>query len=254
LERRVEERSAELIAKNLELEGFTYSISHDMRAPLRAIVSRASIVLEEESGALSPEGQEHLRRLSRAANNMAALVDDLLKYARIGTHQVQLERVDLAVLAVELSQEVQREYENSTFKFSFLAGSEVCCDARLIGMALRNLFDNACKYRSTGQAANVEFGSRLESGERVFYVRDCGIGFDMAYVGKLFKPFERLHREEYPGTGIGLANVRRVIERHGGQVWAQSQIGQGSTFYFTIPDSCRPGPALHTAPHDQATA
>ena len=233
LERRVAERSAELLAKNRELEGFSYSVSHDMRAPLRAIVSRARIVLEEESANLSPDGVQHLERLAGAALKMSELVDDLLEYARIGTAQIRHETVDLGELAITLGEEIElKKYDCALIIENGDLTAQ--CDPRLMSMALLNLLDNARKYRRKGVPAEIRVGSTLVEGRRTFYVKDRGIGFDMAFLDKLFKPFERLHREEYPGTGIGLANVRRVIERHGGSVWAEGKPGEGSTFYFTL--------------------
>lgn len=230
LERRVEERTAALVAKNAELEGFSYSISHDMRAPLRAMVSRARIVLDDEGPRLSDDGRENLERLSRAATQMAQLVDDLLAFARLGTRELTLERVDIGNLVREVAAQVQADRTECDLRLSVTCDVQVDCDPRFIGMALHNLIDNACKYRKAGEQAVVEFG--CEDG--CFFVRDQGIGFDMAYVSKLFVPFERLHREEYAGTGIGLANVRRAIERHQGRVWAEGEEGRGSTFYFTL--------------------
>lgn len=239
LEEKVRERTSELVAKNLELEGFTYSVSHDMRAPLRAIVAHARIVLEEEGLNLSEAGKRHLERLSTASLRMAHLIDDLLQYARLGTREVRRETVDLSDLIHRIAHEVVVEYPGCDMSLDVEAGLSANCDPKLIGLALHNLVDNACKYRQPGEGAHLRFflvrDSSTADRTPVFCVRDSGIGFDMAFVSKLFQPFERLHREtEYPGTGIGLANVRRAIERPGGDVWAESDPESGTSFYFTL--------------------
>ncbi|RYG23597.1 hypothetical protein EON82_13550 [bacterium] len=230
LETRVARRTEDLVAKNQELEGFTYAVSHDLRAPLRAIVANAMLVQEEEGPRISPEGQDRLERLNRAARRMAVLVDDLLGFARLGKREVRRETVDLSELAREVLRELDPSLVELAGCFEVQAGLVAECDPRLVGMALQNLFENACKYRSSERPFKVEFGCA----EGVYFVRDNGLGFDMEYVAKLFQPFERLHREEYSGTGIGLANVKRVVERHGGCVWAEGVAGQGATFYFTL--------------------
>lgn len=235
LEKRVAERTAALVAKNQELEGFSYSVAHDMRSPLRAIVSNARIALDEEGPNLSLGGQRNLERLAKAAMHMAHLVDDLLQYARLGTRELHRERVDVGDLAKRVLEEVAAEHPECRFQARIDCDSTATCDPRLVGMALHNLVDNACKYRDSQAETRIEFTCEEREGERVFAVRDNGIGFDMKYVSKLFVPFERLHREEYEGTGIGLANVKRAIERHGGRVWAEGAPGAGATFFFTLP-------------------
>ncbi len=232
LERRVEARTAALVAKIGELEGFSYSVSHDMRAPLRAIVSNATIVLEEESTALSPEGQGRLERLSLAAMKMAALVDDLLQYARLGNAEPRREPCDVSDLARRVADEILFDRGAEGAVVEVAPGLVERCDPRLLGLVLHNLVDNALKYRAPGSAVRVEVG-RAEGG--ALFVRDDGIGFAPEYAARIFRPFERLHRdEEYPGTGIGLANVQRIVERHGGRVWAEGAAGKGATFLFTL--------------------
>ena len=235
LEDKVHERTQALVAKNQELEGFTYSVSHDMRTPLRAMVSNAAIVVEEEGDRLSEEGRAGLDRLSSAAIKMAKLVDDLLQYARIGVRELRKVPTDLGGLAETVEDELSSEYGPIELRVTLSPGTVVEIDPRILGMALHNLFDNASKYRDGDGIAHIEFGSENRYGETIYFVRDRGIGFDMAYVHKLFTPFERLHREsEYKGTGIGLANVKRAIERHDGLVWAEGAPGEGATFYFTL--------------------
>lgn len=238
LERRVNERTELLVEKNHELEGFTYSVSHDMRTPLRAIVAHATIMLDEQADRLDSRGKEGLERLAAAARKMAQLVDDLLKYARLGTRDLRTEPVDLGELAREEAGRIQAERSECALEIVTHGDLVAVCDPRLMGMALANFIDNACKYRKRGEThVRVEIGAVDKGGERTYYVRDEGIGFDMKYAPKLFHPFERLHRDaEYAGTGIGLANVRRVIERHGGRVWAESEPDRGTTFWFVLGD------------------
>jgi signal transduction histidine kinase len=194
------------------------------------MVANARIVLEEEGPRLTKEGSGNLSRLAAAALRMSNLIDDLLQYARLGDREVRRERTNLSDLAKQVAGDVLRDYPEVELELTVTPGLEAECDPRLIGLAIHNLLDNACKYRKPGPRVEVEFGRVGEA----FYVEDHGIGFDMAYVGKLFQPFERLHREEYAGTGIGLANVRRAVERHGGRAWAEGVPGQGATFFFTL--------------------
>jgi len=230
LERRVEERTAELQAKNQELEGFTYSVSHDMRTPLRGIVGNARMLMEDYGEALPEEARRHLSRVSTAAQKMANLVDDLLQFARLGVAEPEREPTDVSALA-------RRVADNLGEAPQFIEverGLHADVDRQMLGMAIFNLLENACKYRAPDRSPQVRFGFDPQQG--AYFVSDNGIGFDMQYIHKLFKPFERLHRDEqYPGTGIGLANVRRVIERHGGRIWAEAAPGEGATFWFTLP-------------------
>lgn len=234
LETQVRRRTEELVSKNQELEGFTYSVSHDMRAPLRAMVSNAMLVLQDEGPNVSEEGRRRLDRLAGAARKMAQLLDDLLKYARLGTREVRLEPVDLSALALEVAKEIDPALGDCSQIIQVQPDLHAQCDSKLIGMALQNLLENACKYRKSDGEATIRFGAEELDGEQVYFVKDNGIGFDMTYVAKLFQPFERLHREEYAGTGIGLANVKRAIERHGGRVWAEGSPGAGAQFFFTL--------------------
>jgi|GEM_PF-6754166 len=235
LETRVEARTAELMAKNYELEGFTYSVSHDMRGPLRAIVAHANIVLEEHGERLDDAGRASLERLAAAALKMARLVDDLLNYARLGNRVLHRETVDLSGMVRSVASEVGSEYPGIEIRLTVPDSIHVSADPVFLALALRNLIDNACKYRNADEPATIEFGVSQQGSETVYFLGDQGIGFDMAYSAKLFRPFERLHRDEsYAGTGIGLANVRRAIERHGGRVWAESKLGEGSRFHFTL--------------------
>lgn len=232
LERRVEDRTADLVAKIGELNGFSYSVSHDMRTPLRAMVSNAAIVLEEEGERVSPEGRERLNRLTGAAIKMAQLVDDLLQFARLGNVEPVREACDMTALARRVAEELLFDRSQEGAVVEVAPALCASCDPRMVGLVWHNLIDNALKYRPGGRPARVEVG---QTPDGAFFVRDDGIGFEPAYAAKIFKPFERLHRsEEYPGTGIGLANVQRIVERHRGRVWAEGSPGAGATFYFTL--------------------
>lgn len=232
LEMRVKERTAELEAANNELEGFTYSVAHDLRAPLRHIVSTSRIVLDEASQQLDPDHRDMLQRQAQNALKLGALIDDLLHLARIGRKELALQELDLSRYSNDIAAEVAPRYGN---RMTFDVEPALIADGDpvLMRLLLENLLDNAAKYSPNG--GTIRVGRIQTDNGEAFYVADEGIGFDMKYVGKLFHPFERLVRDsEFPGTGIGLANVRRVIERHGGEVWAESEPGKGSTFFFTL--------------------
>ncbi len=234
LEARVTDRTAQLLQKVEELEGFSFIVSHDLRAPLRSIVGNANLVLMDEGDRVSGDGKVMLERLANAALTMSQLVDDLLEYARLGVKQPVVESVHVAELADSMVDEVLRDYPGAQISVSIPREARLDCDPRLMGLVLRNLLDNGCKYVAPGAVPVVEVG--MKSG--AFFVRDHGIGLEMKNVDKLFKPFSRLHgKSEYPGTGIGLANVRRILEQHGGRVWVESLIGQGTTFRFSLPDA-----------------
>jgi light-regulated signal transduction histidine kinase (bacteriophytochrome) len=172
---------------------------------------------------------------------MAQLVDDLLQYARMGVRELMVQRTELGPLAQQVACDVAAGHGECDLTIILEPDVWVDCDPRILGLALHNLFDNARKYRKPGETSQIELGCEIQFGEAVYFVRDNGIGFDMAYVHKLFVPFERLHRDaDYPGTGIGLANVRRAIERHGGRIWAKGEVGKGATFFFTLPPQERP--------------
>lgn len=226
LERRVQERTRELEAANREMEGFNYTVAHDLRGPLRTIVSTAKILTEETRETLSAE---HLRLLDRQAVNathLARLLDDLLVYSRISRQDVRREEIDLTDLAHRVADSA---CEGRGADMRIEGDLQTVADPSLIRLVLQNLLENACKF--SPQGGTITFGR--ESG--AFFVRDTGVGFDMTYARKLFEPFERLVRQdEFPGTGIGLANVKRVVERHGGRIWAYSEPGKGATFWFTL--------------------
>ena len=235
LETRVQERTAELEASNRELESFAYSVSHDLRAPLRAIDGFSQALLEEYYPRLDEQAREYLDRVSNAARRMARLIDDLLKLSRVTRANMRREPVNLSDMANEVVKEIRQAQPERDVTFVIGEGAESWGDPPLLRLALENLLDNAFKFTSKQPRARIEFGVREQDDQTAFFVKDDGVGFDMAYIGKLFTPFQRLHsRAEFPGTGIGLATVQRIIHRHGGRVWADGHLDQGATFYFTL--------------------
>jgi len=238
LEQRVHERTAELEATNKELEAFSYSVSHDLRAPLRGIDGFSKILLEKNAGQLDATGQDYLNRVRNAAVRMTRLIDDMLKLSRIGRAEMRVKQVNLSELAAVLIAELRQRDPELQVRVDIQPGLRVTGDADLLRIALENLIGNAWKFTGKTADAHIEVGAMNQDGKCIYYVRDNGAGFDMAYADKLFIPFQRLHsEEEFPGTGIGLAIVQRIIARHGGQVWAEAVEGQGSTFYFTLGDN-----------------
>ncbi len=235
LERRVFERTAQLEAANKELEAFSYSVSHDLRAPLRA-VDGFSQAVEEDYGTLLPdEGRRYLRTIRDGAQRMGALIDDLLAFSRLSRQPLNKQPVDNGRLVRNVLEELRPQFEGR--KIDLRLGDLPACqgDAALLKQAWANLLSNAVKYTRKRDPAVIEIGCAREQNEYVFYVRDNGTGFDMQYAHKLFGVFQRLHRaEEYEGTGVGLAIVQRIIHRHGGRVWADAALNRGATFFFTL--------------------
>jgi signal transduction histidine kinase len=235
LERRVIERTAQLEASNKELEAFAYSVSHDLRTPLRTIDGYCRALLEDYGDRIPPEGIPYLDRIHISTLHMAQLIDDLLSLSRVTRASVEHSPVDLSALAESIARELQREQPERHVQFSIPSGLVTHGDVRLLRIAFSNLLNNAWKFTSKVDKAHIEVGSRQQGGKQVFFVRDNGVGFDMDHAGKLFGAFQRLHTEtEFPGTGIGLATVQRIIHKHGGRVWAESAIGRGATFYFSL--------------------
>ncbi len=249
LERRVEERThelqerneslrrnaAELLAANTELDAFAYSVSHDLRAPLRSIDGFSQILLEDYSEKLDEAGRESLQRVRAASQRMGTLIDDLLKLARVTRAEIRTEDVDLSGMAREIVADLQRTTPERQVEFEIAPGLKARGDTRLLRVALDNLLRNSWKYTAKQPAPRVEFRSADANGGRTFMVRDNGAGFDMKYADKLFGVFQRLHSAaDFEGTGIGLATVRRIINRHGGRIWAEGAVDQGATFYFTL--------------------
>ena len=227
--------AAELVAANAELDAFSYSVSHDLRAPLRSIDGFSQVLLEDYSDKLDEEGRDSLRRVRAATQRMAALIDDLLKLARVSRAEMRTETVDLTRMAQDIAAELQRTDTARHVDFVITPGLTTQADSRLLRVALENLLRNSWKYTARQPQARVEFGSVDVNGGRAFAVRDNGAGFDMKYADKLFGVFQRLHSAaEFDGTGVGLATVQRIINRHGGRIWAEGAVDQGATFYFTL--------------------
>ena len=235
LEELVEQRTTELTAVNKELESFSYSVSHDLRAPLRGIDGFSQALLEDYPDKLDEQGKEYLQRVRSATQRMGELIDDMLNLSRVTRSEMRCETVDLSTLARTFTAELQKTQPGRQVEFVITEGLNVNGDARLLRVVLQNLLGNAWKFTGKKPKARIEFGVTRHEEKPVYYVRDDGVGFDMTYVGKLFAPFQRLHSaEEFPGTGIGLATVQRVILRHGGTIWAEGAVGKGATFYFTL--------------------
>jgi len=249
LEQRVEERThelqerneslrrnaAELLAANTELDAFAYSVSHDLRAPLRSIDGFSQILLEDYATRLDEAGRESLHRVRAASQRMGTLIDDLLKLARVTRAEMRTEVVDLSGMARDIAAELQRTTPERQVEFAIAPGLKARGDARLLRVALDNLFRNSWKYTAKQPGPRVEFASVDANGGQAFMVRDNGAGFDMKYADKLFGVFQRLHSAaDFEGTGVGLATVRRIINRHGGRIWAEGAVDQGATFYFTL--------------------
>ena len=241
LEELVEQRTAELTAVNKELESFSYSVSHDLRAPLRGLVGFSQALLEDYDDKLDEQGKHCLSRIDAAGRRMGELIDDLLTLSRVTRSQMQRERVDLSAAAREVAAVLREGQPERKVEFVIADGLTVAGDKPLLEAVLENLLGNAWKFTGGHPTATIEFGVTDVENERVYFVRDDGAGFDMAYADKLFGAFQRLHtEEEFPGTGIGLATVQRIVRRHGGRMWAEGEIEKGATFYFTLPARAQP--------------
>lgn len=237
LERRVTERTAELESLNRELESFSYSVSHDLRAPLRAINGFSRLLLDKQAERLEPGSRDYLARIAEAAHHMAEIIDDLLDLSRVTRSAMQPVEVDLSRLARSVMSELSGLHPERNVEIAIDDCAPVKGDENLLRLLLENLLSNAWKFTSRTTAPRIEFRCRLEAGRRIFSVRDNGAGFDPAYADKLFKPFSRLHSEaEFSGTGVGLATVARIVERHGGRIWAESGEGKGAVFHFVLPE------------------
>jgi signal transduction histidine kinase len=237
LEDRVARRTAEIEASNKELEAFSYSVSHDLRAPLRHVASFANLLREHLAASLDETGENYLRHIIEAANGMGRLIDGLLIFSRLGRVEMSLEPVNLKQLTEEALQELQPEIEGREIVWRIGELPMVEGNREMLRTVVVNLLSNAIKFTRPRRPAQIEVGCRGgREGEAVCFVRDNGVGFDMRYAGKLFGVFQRLHRaRDFEGTGIGLANVQRIILRHWGRVWAEGEVGRGATFYFSLP-------------------
>lgn len=241
LERRVLERTAQLEAANHELESFSFSVSHDLRAPLRNITAFSNILRDDCGEQLNQTSKEALKRILRSAIHMEKLIDDMLQLSRLTLAPMNRKTLDLSALANEVLQDLLRSQPERLVAVQVAEGLRASGDPILVRGVLENLLGNAWKYTGKQEQARIEFGETRIDGEHVFFVRDNGVGFDMAYVDKLFNVFQRLHRvEDFEGTGVGLASVKRIINRHGGRIWAEAEEGKGSTFYFTFSDESPP--------------
>jgi PAS domain S-box-containing protein len=241
LEQRVSERTAQLETANEELESFSYSVSHDLRAPVRAIDGFSRILLEDYADKLDAEGKASLLTIIATSQRMSELINDLLQLSRFTRAELRRVPVDLSALARNVAEELKSTRPGRDVEFVIEPGLVTQADEHLLRIVLENLLGNALKFTSRRPAARIEFGRTLHEGAPAYFVRDNGAGFDMAHAHRLFGAFQRLHNAaEFPGTGIGLATVQRVIRRHGGQVWAEGERGRGATFYFTLPDKRKP--------------
>ena len=235
LEHRVEERTQELRAANAELEAFSYSVSHDLRAPLRAIDGFSQVVLSRCADKLDADGRHALERVRAGTERMGVLIDSMLELSRLGRRPLEFRDVELSALAAEVVEELRAAEPEREVEVLIEPNVSAVGDKELLRVALQNLLGNAFKFTSQKPHARVQFGRTEHAGQTAIFVRDNGVGFDINDADKLFRPFERLHSEsEFSGTGIGLATVHRIIGRHGGRVSAQSAIGDGATFYFTL--------------------
>ncbi|HEY9381520.1 MAG TPA: PAS domain S-box protein, partial [Burkholderiales bacterium] len=235
LEQRVRERTTQLETANRELEAFSYSVSHDLRAPLRAMTGFSTILMQEHAPKLDADALELLTRVSSASQRMADLIDALLQLARVTRQQMQRVEIDLSALALSVVQELREMEPQRPAEISIDPDMHVFGDAPLMRSMVQNLIGNAWKYSARKAQVRIEMTCRNVNGERVFCVRDEGAGFDMRYAGRLFSAFQRLHSgKDFDGTGIGLATVERIVRRHGGRIWAEAQSGVGASFYFTL--------------------
>jgi PAS domain S-box-containing protein len=229
------QRSAELEAANRELEAFSYSVSHDLRSPLRAIDGFSQALLEDHAAQLDQDGKDYFQRIRAATQRMGELIDDLLALSRVTRAEIHRERIDLSSLAEEVAADLRNSQPERDVEFRIVPGLRAEGDSRLIRVALQNLIGNSWKFTSKRPHGQIEFGLIRSNGQRAYFVRDNGAGFNQAYADRLFGAFQRLHgMNEFPGTGIGLATVQRIVHRHGGKVWAEGVVDQGATVYFTL--------------------
>jgi PAS domain S-box-containing protein len=251
LEHKVAERTRQLSESNRELEAFSYSVAHDLRAPLRSINGFASLVAENCEGCSRTESLDHLARIRSATLRMGNLIDDLLDLSRVARREIRREPIDLSMMARTILDTLAHAQPSRQVQISIENGLQADGDATLLHDVMENLLGNAWKFTAKRDRAHIAVGCREEGGERAYFVRDNGAGFDMKYADKLFGPFQRLHGpQEFEGTGIGLAMVRRIVALHGGRVWAEAALGEGATFHFTL----GPGPSQPNSRYDASPA
>jgi light-regulated signal transduction histidine kinase (bacteriophytochrome) len=231
----VEERTAALQVANRELEAFSYSVSHDLRSPLRSLDGFSQALIEDYGDQLEGDGLDYLNRIRTASQRMARLIDDLLLLSRLSRGEMSRDRIDLSRLATEVADDLREADPDRVVEIEIEPGLVASADQRLVRVLLQNLVGNAWKFTAKQETATIQV-AHANGAAQAFMVRDDGVGFDMAYADKLFGAFQRLHSAgEFEGTGIGLATVQRIVHRHGGRVWAESELGSGATFYFTLP-------------------
>jgi len=237
LEQRVQERTAQLATSNKELEAFSYSVSHDLRAPLRAIAGFVELLRKHNYDAIDDKGRHYMDVISESAVQMGRLIDDILTFSRIGRVEMKKATVNLNQVLGEVLDILRPQTEGRRIEWKVAPLPEVEGEHSMLALVLQNLVSNALKFTQTRQVAIVEIGQLAGAeNEVVCYVRDNGVGFDMRHVDKLFGLFQRLHaQDEFEGTGVGLANVQRIVQRHGGRVWAEGRVNEGATFYFALP-------------------
>lgn len=241
LEQRVIKRTAELEAANKELEAFSYSVSHDLRTPLRAMNGFAGIVLEDFGPQLPEDGRRYLERIRNGGRRMGELIDDLLAFSRLSRQPVNRQHMNSARIVQEVVDDLKSQQDGRQIEWRIGELPPCLADSALLKQVWVNLLSNAIKYSRDRKSAIVEAGCTYENGGNVYFVRDNGVGFDMQYANKLFGVFQRLHRaDEFEGTGVGLAIVQRIVHRHGGRVWAEGRVNQGAAFYFTVEGENKP--------------
>ena len=234
LNKELEGHISELEELNVDLESFSYSVSHDLRSPLLVIQGFSQLLAEDYAETLGNKGADFLQRIVASSTRMSQIIDSLLTLSQVAREEIHDEEVDLSEMASTVAVELSKSTPKNHVEVIIEKGVKARGDARLLRIVMENLLGNAWKYTSKQPNPRIEFGMLKENDESIiYYVRDNGVGFDMAYKDKLFMPFERLHsRDEYPGTGVGLATVKRIVHRHGGRVWAESGVGDGAVFYF----------------------
>jgi PAS domain S-box-containing protein len=236
LEQRVTQRTEQLQAANKELEAFSYSVSHDLRAPLRAINGYTNILIEEYENKLDEEGKKLCGIISAGAIQMSGLIDDLLSFSRIGRSTLNLTFMDMNMMVRTIIKEMLSPYETAKIKIHIGKLQQAYCDIPLFGQVWKNLISNAIKYSSNNVKPAISIGSLVKANKIIYHIKDNGVGFDMQYAHKLFGVFQRLHSEiEFEGNGVGLAIVQRIVIKHGGLVWAKGEVGKGAVFYFSLP-------------------